>query len=290
MHLVLCPDDAYAEHAAVTLASVFANSARPELLCVWIVSRGLGSRYRRLLERVVRRGGGRITVVEIDTARVRGAPCGEHISLASYYRLLAPGSLPDEVDRFLYLDSDVVVEADLLPLVEIDLGGNVLAAVFNPCARHGQLGLPEGTPYFNAGVLLVDRRRWEAERVTERVLAVIAERPTALRYWDQDALNIVLAGHWTALEPCWNQQHHFPALKPESLGYEPEVWRRALERPAIIHFTSGSKPWNARNRHPFRSRYRHYRRRVGLPPLWLRPSHLAEALRRLGLMPKRTEA
>jgi lipopolysaccharide biosynthesis glycosyltransferase len=113
------------------------------------------------------------------------------------------------------------------------------------------------------------------------VLAVVVEKQGALRYWDQDAINSVIAGRWTALPPAWNQQHYFQEIEPASLGYEPEAWQRALEQPSIVHFTGGSKPWHAKNQHPFRARYHHYRRRIGLSPLWLRPSHLAEMLRKV---------
>lgn len=281
MHLVLCPDDAYAEHAAVALASVLANVAQPRRVKAWIVANDLSARSRAVLERVAARFGGRIAFPAIDAARLRGVPLGAHITLASYYRLLAPAHLPPEVERFLYLDSDLVAEADISPLFDVDLAGGVLAAVANSCTWHGQIGLPAGAPYFNAGVLMVDRRRWEAERVSERVLAVIAEKRESLRYWDQDAINLVFAGRWTRLDPRWNQQHYFPFIQPAALGFEPAAMKRALDDPFIVHFTGGSKPWHAKDRHPFRARYRHYRRRAGLPPLWLRPSHFKEAFRTL---------
>lgn len=281
MHLLLCPDGNYAEHAAVVLASVLANVSEPRRLKVWIVANELDAQSRGLLARVVRRGGGQIEFLWVDAARLNDAPVGGHISRASYYRLLAPVCLPAEVDRFLYLDSDLVVEDDIAPLFAIDLADNVLAAVANPCTWHGQLGLPAGTHYFNAGVLMIDRRRWEDACVSERVLAIIAEKAASLRYHDQDALNCVITGRWTKFAPAWNQQHYFPLLDPAALGYGHAEWKRALDQPSLIHFTGGSKPWHAKNRHPFRSRYRHYRRRAGLPPLWLRPSHMAEVLRKV---------
>lgn len=280
MHLVLCPDENYADHAAVMLASVFANISKPRSLKVWVVANGLAARSRRLLARVVRRGRGQIGFLTIDAAPLKDAPCDGHITLASYYRLLAPLYLPEEVDRFLYLDSDVVVEDDIASLFAVDLAGNVLAAVGNPCGWRAEIGLPPETRYFNAGVMMVDHRRWQAERVSERVIEVIAEKAGVLRYWDQDALNCVIAGRWTVLEPLWNQQHYFRNMAPGVIGYGPEQWKRALEQPSLIHFTGDSKPWHVKNRHPFRSRYHHYRRRAGLLPLWLRPKHLVETLRR----------
>ena len=201
--------------------------------------------------------------------------------MASYYRLFASEYLPSEVERFLYLDADLVAETDISPLFDTDLAGNVLAAVANTCTWREQIGLPEGTPYFNSGVLLIDRRRWEAEHISERVLKVVEEKRGCLRYWDQDAINMVLAGRWTRLGPGWNHQHYFPLADPVEMGFEPAALKRALERPDIVHFTGSQKPWHAKDRHPFRARYRHYRRRAGLPPLWLRPSHFKEALRTL---------
>lgn len=281
MHLVVSPDEKYAEHAAVMLASVFASLAEPRGMTVWVVANGLGARSRGLLARVVEDGGGKVEFLAVDVARLKDAPVSGHFSSAGYYRLLVFPHLPADVERFLYLDSDLVVEDDIGPLFEVDLEGKVLAAVGNFCQWHEQIGLAPDTRYFNSGVLMIDRRRWETERVSERALAMIAEKGGALRFWDQDALNSVIAGRWTSFAPAWNQQHYFPELDTGLPGYEAGAWQEALERPRLIHFTGGLKPWHAKSRHPFRARYHHYRRRAGLSPLWSRPSHLAEAWRRI---------
>jgi lipopolysaccharide biosynthesis glycosyltransferase len=159
MHVVLCPDEAYAEHAAVVIASVLANVAEPHRVHIWIAANGLGERSRGLLAKVVRRAGAQIGFLSVDTDQLKGVPLGAHITVTSYYRLLVPGHLPPAVDRFLYLDSDLVVEDDIAPLFSVNLAGHVLAAVGNLFTWHEQLGLPSDMPYFNAGVLMIDRGR-----------------------------------------------------------------------------------------------------------------------------------
>ena len=65
-----------------------------------------------------------------------------HMTFARYF-------IPDfvEEDKVLYLDSDLVVTAELTPLFEMDLGDNYLAAAAS-CFGAG-IG-------FNAGVLLIN--------------------------------------------------------------------------------------------------------------------------------------
>ena len=53
----------------------------------------------------------------------------EWSSMAHYFRLLAPRVLPMDINKVLYLDSDLIVRDSLRDLWSIDLSGYALAAV-----------------------------------------------------------------------------------------------------------------------------------------------------------------
>jgi lipopolysaccharide biosynthesis glycosyltransferase len=79
-------------------------------------------------------------------------------SIANYFRLLAPRILPANIQKILYLDSDIIVRRSLRDLWSTDLSDHALAAVEDSfCVPGaGYVELPSGAKYFNAGVLLVN--------------------------------------------------------------------------------------------------------------------------------------
>lgn len=264
--VVFAADTGFAEHVAVALASIAANASDPPNVRTWIVVPS--GQAEHPMVRTCRRAGRPldVRVLPIDPDLVARAPLSRHITGASYFRLHLPSVLPDEVRRYLYLDADVVVESDLEPLVSRSSGNRPVAAVIDGYLRGRRLpGMRPEIPYFNAGVLLVDRAAWRAGDITARCLRVIEDLPEHLDYHDQDALNVALDGDWAPLEVRWNQQSVFWQRSPGRLGIDPRSFAAALDDPGIVHFSGTSKPWQYTNVHPLRGRYALYRRLAGLP-------------------------
>jgi hypothetical protein len=100
-----------------------------------------------------------------------------NLSKAAFARLLAPSILAD-VDRVLYLDSDVLVTGDIVELWRCDLGGLPLGAVRDPLFVYlgqdvrncRQFGISPLHHYFGTGVMLMDLRQWRNEDVEPRLL------------------------------------------------------------------------------------------------------------------------
>ncbi len=86
-----------------------------------------------------------------------------------YARLALDKLLPPEVERFIYLDCDVMVCRPIELLYELDMGDKPIAAAFDPFhlgikkgrdIRNKQTPFDTGDPYFNSGVLLIDLKRY----------------------------------------------------------------------------------------------------------------------------------
>jgi lipopolysaccharide biosynthesis glycosyltransferase len=195
-----------------------------------------------------------------------GANLPDFLPEATLYRLHLPRLLPDDVERVVFLDSDIVVQGSLVDLWGTELGEAPVAAVRDAiypsagsrqCLDWRTLGLSPSMPYFNAGVMLIGMDAWRARAIGGRALALIREHD--LRYGDQCALNTIVRGEWHPLAPTWNVQTGH--LDPESPAWivEPEAdLAAALERPTIVHYTNFegiAKPWQDRSQHPLRSRW-----------------------------------
>ena len=113
------------------------------------------------------------------------------------------------------------------------------------------LGICKADPlaYFNAGVLLIDLRKWR--NINERTIEYLQANP-GLPFLDQDALSHVVAGHFVRLDPRYNAFSYlaFPdgrSRMDKIRGFAKDyaairkIWRND---PRIIHYAGSNKPWS----------------------------------------------
>jgi lipopolysaccharide biosynthesis glycosyltransferase len=169
-----------------------------------------------------------------------------------YARLLLDRLLPPEVERLVYLDCDVMVRRPIEELFELDLGGYPIAAVADPYHDGIKLGrdirtkkspFDSAAPYFNSGVLLIDRAGFAAADLPGRIAEFARTGVLEKLYFDQDILNLVFAGNW--LELPWRFILMLPRPAHESLGA------------AILHYTGYRRPWLPYSGAAFSRTYRH---------------------------------
>lgn len=172
-----------------------------------------------------------------------------HVPVATMSRLWIHKFVDPDCERFLYLDGDLDIAGDLQPLFEMDVpSGGFLAAPDLPLligSNWGRsanetraylkgLNLEERRSYFNAGVLLVDRRGWP--NIAAEAWDFFCKFPERCKFHDQSALNATAQAHRHSLSLLWNYQTDFMAVA------DPRRWN---VYPAIWHFTGFPKPWNA---------------------------------------------
>jgi lipopolysaccharide biosynthesis glycosyltransferase len=104
---------------------------------------------------------------------------------------------------------------------------------------------------------VADLAQWRRERYAEQMLACLRDHREHVLWWDQYALNVVLAGKWRALDCRWNQGAHifvYPDWRKSPL--DRATFAQLRRDPWIVHFCSPSKPWHYFCRHPFARDFR----------------------------------
>ena len=156
------------------------------------------------------------------------------LSYATFFRYF----IADEVqeDRVLYLDSDMIVHSKLDDLFTLDLQGYAIAAVqdFN---HEGWLTT------FNAGMLLIDAKKWREKNSTQNLLELTAQHHEHV-YGDQGVLNMYFGDQWLHLDKEYNFMvglDQFLHLSGNKEWYQSDYYGNY--EPKIIHYTSESKPW-----------------------------------------------
>lgn len=252
-------DDNYSVDLAVALRSlVVHNRANLATMEVIVLYEHLGADSMRRLHGNGQALGSRFRLLRCDLPD-RAYKLSPSVKRANYLRLFIDRVLED-YDRALYLDSDVLVLSDLAPLLAADLGELPLAAVQDPIHgryRYGsvlpgwkELGIPPDREYFNSGVLLLQLETCRRDRLFERALRFVEERPDCIRWPDQDALNWAVDDRWLRLGRAWNTAPVSPYVGLPNIHHpaEDEMPLRMLadEEPAarIMHYMTDFRPWS----------------------------------------------
>lgn len=248
------PEGTYARHAAVTMASVFANcggAATVHVLHDETLTRANRDALTQLAD-------GFAQSVTFRDAGERFRALGLNARNMAFqgfrgtmYRLFIPDLIG--VAKVVYLDCDIVVNADIRDLWTQDLRGRALGAVRDVYALDLLKGrkiswrlkkfwtlldiAPEN--YFNAGVLVMDLDKIRAGySLLDAAIDFFDEYGRLAPLPDQDFLNSLFARDTTLLDERFNRIDASPADE-------------AATRGSIWHMAGGSaKPWNSYTR-PF---------------------------------------
>jgi lipopolysaccharide biosynthesis glycosyltransferase len=283
LHVACAADAAYIPYCATTLRGVLRQN-RGVVVHLLYGSADSSDELARLAD-MVQSLNGELRVHAVIDSRIQDLPTLSHISGVTWYRILLPDLI--SVDRAIYLDCDTFVTADLMPLWELDLRGQYVAAVDSvpdPGATRWrqELGIPDSMQYFNAGVLVLNLGAMRADRVSDRLIKFARAHSDNARLTDQDTLNAVLAQRRLRLHPRWNcQSALFFAPRERSLEvFSTQEINEAKADPAILHFEGPAdcKPWHFLSSHPWASRYRE---ELALTPWRDMPLHGRTARNRL---------
>lgn len=239
-------DEKYAPYLSTALASLIDHTTKKYQYEINIVYSNLTFYSRNKLERIA---DGRKNVKIIFTKmknNLRGISDRKETRLkadefvpAIYYRIFLPEMFP-QYKRALYLDSDIIVLADVADLFMTDLEGNPLAACLdmstfgNPLfARYFKDAIGISTSqYFNSGILVMDFERFRKEELCEHFLYLLNFYDFDTVAPDQDYLNAMLKDRVKYLDMRWNTM-------PTANANE--------EHPYIVHYNLFFKPWHYDN-------------------------------------------
>ncbi|GBG94226.1 lipopolysaccharide biosynthesis glycosyltransferase [Ligilactobacillus salitolerans] len=186
-----------------------------------------------------------------------------------YYRLLAQKYLPQELDKILYLDADLLCINDITPLYSTDLGDYLYAACSHSrltnvtdVVNKVRLGNEDAEAYYNSGVLLMNLSAIRAQVEPQDIFDFITKNKFNLLLPDQDILN-GLYGHQILALPdeLWN----FDARKNRtyemlSMGQWDLNW--VMDHTGILHFCGRDKPWRSGYFGRYSALYKHYQHRA----------------------------
>ena len=184
-----------------------------------------------------------------------------------YTRLYAICYLPNEVERILYLDPDIIVLKNLKKLYEMDfedtyyIGSSNIKSLltrFNNWKNKAQ----KGSKYLNTGILLINVSKLRKEQDIDELNQYIIENEKRLFLPDQDVLNAL---YGTKVKVIDHLKYNLSdrAITKNNLIRKEKIDQQWVEKNAyIIHYYGKNKPWKKNYKGILKGYYDYHEKRV----------------------------
>lgn len=261
--------DYYSLPTAVSIASLLENNTNLDEINIYLLDDNINSTHLDRIERLCSEYSRNLTVIDTrtiqDTIQQLDLPKFNG-SYTTYYKLFAINEIEFPTDYVLYLDGDTIITGSLAPLLNIEMNddeiiGGVIDLYLND--YKSIIGLDSNDYYFNAGVLLINKKAWVKCDCLNKIIHHLVEDKAQYSVADQDILNVLFNDHFKILSPTYNfnacyylfginDSIRLYGLQNGSYYSSSEICSVMDGNPLIIHCLGGmsGRPWEQNNWHP----------------------------------------
>ena len=227
------------EGLGATLTSLIRNCSQSKTLKLWFLCSELGENDKRNIQQLLKAEAfeGELKFIDFDAKKKFGHLTSLHGDWTTYGRLLIPDII--ESDTAVYLDSDLIINIDILEFnsIKIDkilsaVNGSEILYTLDGTFLIEKLNLAPDTLYFNAGVLIFNISSWKANNSKKRLEEIANQYSNELVSGDQTLLNALCAGDFTHLPKKFNSPWYPGSPQPQNMNKE------------VVHFVGSPKPWD----------------------------------------------
>lgn len=239
-HIPICfaTDDNYVPFLTVALASLLDNSSKENFYKIYVLTSHLSEDNKQsILKQVTENSSIEFVQLSKELDKVQNMfHLRDYYSKETYYRIFIPNLFP-QYQKVLYLDCDITVVGDVSELYNTSIHGYYVAAaqeevmqtyeVFGNYVEQAD-GINR-KEYFNAGILLINCRRWRNKLIAERFVDLL-NRYKFRVVQDEDYLNVLCKGNVKKISLGWNKT-----------SYKNETFDDKDLK--IIHWKINWRPW-----------------------------------------------
>ncbi len=277
MNIMIVTNSSYLPYSYVMLFSLFRKHPGTEINVYLPYEDLTETEMETLLTFCGNFPGKKLIPLYVGTAFKEQVQSRNGINVETYYRILGLKLLPEELDRILYLDVDMVIKGDLMPLYRSDLRGKAFAVcedIFGKIngfheANKRRLSIPAQYSYFNAGVMLFNLTLLREEKAADRMLDNIYRDYERYEYNDQDVMNEMYYDRlsWIGWDmyncpPChfyldrtasaagelvfadYDRMKAMGDAPADFLSQYLNLTEQIYTQAAVIHYLADTKPWS----------------------------------------------
>lgn len=273
LNILVQSSEYYAPFAGVMLTSLFENNKDMDQITVYLMTSDMSGknrgRFQTLAEqyqRIIKF----IDTKEIDCFLEENQVPKYHGAYVPYYKIFALSVIEDEIDRLIYLDSDMVINGSISELMTYNLGKNVIGMCvdYAPAIDIYQKRIGVET-YSNTGMIVFDVANWKKGEYTDKIIHHIRYIHANYPVVDQDLINVILNKQIQTLPAIYNFNPYFYIYKNYDLikyvyginiCRSEEEMNHLRENAVVLHCFGGMllRPWDAGNEHPIKSIWERY--------------------------------
>lgn len=265
LNLVFCADDNFVMPTLVSADSILKTNENC-FFNIFIVTTGISQRNIKAIETFSkqRKNQTKIEIITANEDNLKDCPIKkiDHVSLATYLRILLPSLLPENIKKVLYIDGDIICVSSIFDFYNADISNKSCSAVRdernNDEESFSRLEYPKDCGYFNSGVILINLDYWRKNNIQNKTLNYIFGNKEKCLWHDQDSLNVVLAGSVLFADFRYNLTQGFLFDKTQlkiNSDYYNQI-DRAIENPCLIHYCASYKPWHFECNSPIKALWR----------------------------------
>ncbi len=253
--IILSSDDNYSPFIATTIVSICTNTN--SYINFYILDGGISDKNKEQLYKIQEKiKNFSIEFIKVDTNKYfKDFITTSYITVATYYRFLLAELFPN-IPKALYLDVDIILKGDITELFNINLDSHIIGAAIDRGDPNyinklkNNIGLNLSSPYFNAGVLLINIDLWNKNNITKKLFETERRYRGKLECNDQDVLNIIFENNYKILDDKYNSmedndnvilRHYYGLLKPWTIN--PKICTNKYQEYRIF--------WNVAQETPF---------------------------------------
>lgn len=266
MNVLYVCDDKYSYFAGISIISLLDSQRKSELISIFLVNDGISNENIQKLKHICNRDNVVLEFIDFSAIGklIQTDIKSERWNKNVFARLLCGEIFCNrDIDKIIYLDCDTLVMSSLDDLWATDLKGNLVAAVNESMGvlHKRAIGLNDGLPYVNSGVLLIDVNNWKKYSIDKKILDYISKHGK-LEYPDEAALNNVLQNRILLLKPKYNATsltfyftvENLKKYRKSRINNSKTEWNEAVNSPVVVHFTStflDERPWEEGCKHKY---------------------------------------
>ena len=247
IHIAMATDDNYVFPTIVSMTSILENRNSDTKIDFYMMLSGEVSQEskNKILSLQNKYSNCNVTLIDMKD-KMKELFIDRHLTTAVYYRLMLPSLLPD-LDKVLYLDTDIIAKKDLSELFNYNLNDYYIAGVPSVIAE----GLETikfrakfdndfymqkyGTDifkksYINSGIMLFNLKNMRKDNIEPKLLEC-AKSHNFIAH-DQCTLNMV----------CYGKILNLPSI------YNKASLNNWDSNQVILHYLGRNKPWNSPER------------------------------------------
>ena len=235
-------DDNYVPFLTVAIASLLDNSSKENFYKIYVLTSHLTEEnMNSILKQKTENSSIDFVQLSKELDKVQDMfHLRDYYSKETYYRIFIPNLFP-QYEKVLYLDCDITVLGDVTELYNTQIHGYYVGAVQEEVMQTFEVfgnyvekadGINRKN-YFNAGILLINCRRWRNKLIAERFVDLL-NRYKFRVVQDEDYLNVLCKDNIKWLALGWNKT-----------SYKNEAFDDKDLK--IIHWKINWRPWKYKN-------------------------------------------